>query len=79
MKKEVIIPCSDHCAMVSFTKWDDEDEYFISFYLNYHSPKKSFWAWIKELFKKQNSDLGIVCKQEDIDKLKQFLENVSRK
>lgn len=70
--------CQDKCSATSFLKYEDEEEWFISFYLNYSLPSKSFFARLKDVFKpNKTSNLGIVCTQEDMDKLKEFINDIS--
>lgn len=76
--KELVLMCQDKCSAASFLKYEDEEEWFISFYLNYSLPSKSSFARLKDAFKpNKTSNLGIVCTQEDINKLKEFINDIS--
>lgn len=42
-KKTLLLRCSCTCTAISIDKWDDEDEYYITFYPSYSS-ESSFSA-----------------------------------
>lgn len=71
-KKEIILPCTCLCSMLSITKYSDENEYYFQFYNSYNS-SKSFIGRIKEAWRVlrgyYNSSFGLVVSEEDFKKL----------
>lgn len=70
-KKEVIIKCTDNCSCMSIDKFNDEPEYYITFYRSYGN--KSIWGRIKDVY---NILMGndvinheLIVYKNDIDKL----------
>lgn len=71
-KKSVLLKCVCSCSAIDVTKWEDEEEYYITFYESFNS-NQSFFARIKNaLIGKNNSNHGIVLSTEDFKKLKEL-------
>ena len=48
-KKEVIVKCVDNCTSLSIDKWNEDEEYILTFYKSYSG--KSFKEKIKDIFR----------------------------
>jgi hypothetical protein len=73
-RSEVIVKCVDNCTCMSVDKFNDDTDYYITFYKTYGN--KSLWGRVKEAWKTirgLNSDLNeIVLTKEDYQKLRNF-------
>ena len=73
-RSEVIVKCVDNCTCMSVDKFNDDTDYYITFYKTYGN--KSLWGRVKEDWKTirgLNSDLNeIVLTKEDYQKLRNF-------
>ena len=73
-KKDIIVKCVDNCSCLSVNKFDDEDEYYVTFYKSYY--KKRFFFRLKDALKtllgKDVVGTEIVLSEEDFNKLKNF-------
>ena len=73
-RSEVIVKCVDNCTCMSVDKFNDDTDYYITFYKSYGN--KSLWGRVKEAWKTirgLNSDLNeIVLTKEDYQKLRNF-------
>ena len=73
-RSEVIVKCVDNCTCMSVDKFNDDTDYYITFYKTYGN--KSLWGRVKEALKTirgLNSDLNeIVLTKEDYQKLRNF-------
>jgi hypothetical protein len=73
-RSEVIVKCVDNCTCMSVDKFNDDTDYYITFYKTYGN--KSLWNRVKEAWKTirgLNSDLNeIVLTKEDYQKLRNF-------
>lgn len=73
-KKEMIVKCVDNCSCLSVDKFDNENEYYVTFYKSYSD--KRFTYRIKDalntLLGKNVVGTEIVLSGEDFNKLKNF-------
>ena len=73
-RSEVFVKCVDICSCMSVDKFNDDTDYYITFYKTYGN--KSLWGRVKEAWKTirgLNSDLNeIVLTKEDYQKLRNF-------
>lgn len=73
-KTEVIIKCADNCSCMSVDKWDDDEEYFITFYNAYYD--STFGKKLGDIWKiirgRQISTSELVVSKEDYEKLRNF-------
>ena len=73
-RSEVIVKCVDNCTCMSVDKFNDDTDYYITFYKSYGN--KSLWGRVKEAWKSirgLNTDLNeIVLTKEDYQKLRNF-------
>lgn len=73
-RSEVIVKCVDNCTCMSVDKFNDDTDYYITFYKSYGN--KSLWSRVKEAWKAirgLNTDLNeIVLTKEDYQKLRNF-------
>lgn len=73
-KKEMIVKCVDNCSCLSIDKFDNENEYYVTFYKSYNN--KRFTYRIKDalntLLGKNVVGTEIVLSGEDFNKLKNF-------
>lgn len=73
-KKEMVVKCVDNCSCLSIDKFDDENEYYVTFYKSYDN--KRFLYRIKDalntLLGKNIVGTEIVLSEEDFNKLKNF-------
>ena len=73
-KSEIIVKCVDNCSCMSVDKFNDETDYYVTFYKSYGN--KSFWGRVKEAWKTirgLNSNFNeIILTQEDFKRLKNF-------
>lgn len=74
-KKTLLLRCSCTCTAISIDKWDDEDEYYITFYPSYVA-ESSFFRRVKEAYKtligKNNEKFGVVLSTEEFNKIKEL-------
>lgn len=77
-KTELIVKCIDNCSCVSVDKWDDEQEYYFTFFKSYS--KKKFWERVKDMFKVLKGDdvhtHEIILNEEDYEKLRTYQRGV---
>jgi len=71
-RSEVVVKCVDNCTCMSVDKFNDDTDYYITFYKSYGN--KSLWGRLKEAWRAirgLNSNLNeIVLTQEDYKKFK---------
>ena len=71
-KQDVFIPCDCNSEILRVTKWEDEEEYYLTVY-SYHADKYSLWERIKILFGGKVKTAEIILSKENFNSLKQFL------
>ena len=71
MKTEIFIPCQCDSEILRVTKWEDEDEYYLTVY-QYSSDRYSFWERLKILFGGKVRTAEIILNKENFEKLKTF-------
>jgi len=73
-KKEIMLPCTCSCSVLSVSKWSDDEDYYFQFYNSYNL-SSSFWTRLKEAWRvlrgHYNKGVGIVVSEEDFKKLLQ--------
>ena len=74
VKKEVIVKCFDNCSCMSVDKFDNESEYFVTFYNSYHDA--SIYRKIRDIFRiirgRQINTSEVILTEEDYEKLRNF-------
>lgn len=73
-KKELIVKCEDNCSCISFDKWLDEEDYYVTFYKSYQG--SSFLSKIKDMWKilrgKNVIGFEVILKEDDFTKIRNF-------
>ena len=67
-RSEVIVKCVDNCTCMSVDKFNDDTDYYITFYKTYGN--KSLWGRVKEAWKTirgLNSDLNEIVLTKEIN------------
>lgn len=70
-KKELFLSCSCESEVVKLTKWDDEEEVYLSIY-SFLADKYSFWERLKILFGGKTKSAEIILSKKEFSKLKNF-------
>ncbi len=73
-KKEIMVKCVDNCSCLSVDKFDDENNYYITFYKSYGKKRFSFRLKdaLNTLLGKDVIGTEIILSEEDFNKLKNF-------
>jgi hypothetical protein len=73
-KKNIIVKCEDNCSCMSIDNWEDEPEYFITFYKSYSG--HSLWNRIKDsfwhIFGRDIIGTELIITEKDFEKIRNF-------
>lgn len=69
MKVDTFIPCQCDSEILRISKWENEDEYYLSVY-QFSSLRYSFWERICILFGGKVKTCDIILSKEHFEKLK---------
>jgi hypothetical protein len=70
-RKDLFLSCSCESEIVRLSKWEDEDEVYLTVY-SFLSDKYSFWERLKILFCGKTKSTEIILSKKEFNKLKKF-------
>ena len=70
-KKDLFLKCSCDSEILRLTKWEDEDEVYLTVY-QYVSDRYNFWERLVILFGGKSRTASIILDKKEFNKLKKF-------
>jgi len=70
-RKDLFLTCSCESELLRFSKWEDEEEVYITLY-SYLNEKYSFWERLKFLFGGKTKTADVVLSKKEFNKLKKW-------